>query len=120
VLDVVVLGGLDDPRQHDFAVNGLLHELRKRRIVAGDYAGTTLRENLGLELPPEAGGRRSPAPATRHCAMRATRGRARRVRRTRVQRRLSRRQFLAAPSAPGQAHVRRPGARRVRHRRRFV
>ncbi|MFC4034426.1 NtaA/DmoA family FMN-dependent monooxygenase [Streptomyces polygonati] len=55
VLDVITLGGLADPREHDFAVNGLLHELRKRRIVAEDYAGTTLRENLGLELPPDAG-----------------------------------------------------------------
>lgn len=55
VLDVLMLGGLADPRQHDFAVNGLLHELRKRRIVGRDYAGTTLRQNLGLELPPDAG-----------------------------------------------------------------
>ncbi|KAA0941135.1 MULTISPECIES: NtaA/DmoA family FMN-dependent monooxygenase [Streptomyces] len=51
VLDVITLSGLADPRQHDFAVNGLLHELRKRKIVASDYTGTTLRENLGLELP---------------------------------------------------------------------
>lgn len=52
VLDVVTLGGLADPREHDFVVNGLLHELRKRKIVAPDYTGTTLRENLGLpDLP---------------------------------------------------------------------
>ncbi|WP_405962448.1 NtaA/DmoA family FMN-dependent monooxygenase [Streptomyces sp. NBC_00723] len=51
VLDVISLSGLADPRQHDFVVNGLLHELRKRKIVAPDYTGTTLRENLGLELP---------------------------------------------------------------------
>lgn len=51
VLDVISLGGLADPRQHDFVVNGLLHELRKRRIVKPDYTGATLRENLGLELP---------------------------------------------------------------------
>lgn len=51
VLDVITLSGLADPLQHDFAVNGLLHELRKRKIVAADYTGTTLRENLGLELP---------------------------------------------------------------------
>ncbi|MFD0021176.1 NtaA/DmoA family FMN-dependent monooxygenase [Streptomyces sp. NPDC058382] len=55
VLDVITLGGLADPRQHDFVVNGLLHELRGRKIVADDYTGTTLRENLGLELPPRAG-----------------------------------------------------------------
>ncbi|MDQ1033812.1 FMN-dependent oxidoreductase (nitrilotriacetate monooxygenase family) [Streptomyces sp. V3I8] len=54
VLDVITLSGLADPRQHDFAVNGLLHELRKRKIVANDYTGTTLRENLGLELPARA------------------------------------------------------------------
>ncbi|OQR66000.1 monooxygenase [Streptomyces maremycinicus] len=51
VLDVISLSGLADPRRHDFVVNGLLHELRKRKIVADDYTGTTLRENLGLELP---------------------------------------------------------------------
>jgi FMN-dependent oxidoreductase (nitrilotriacetate monooxygenase family) len=50
VLDMITLAGLDDPRQHDFAVNGLLHELRKRGIVTSDYRGSTLRENLGLEL----------------------------------------------------------------------
>ena len=51
VLDVISLGGLADPRQHDFVVNGLLHELRRRGIVTSDYSGSTLRENLGLELP---------------------------------------------------------------------
>lgn len=55
VLDAVLLSGLADPRRQDFTVNGLLPELRKRGIVAEDYAGTTLRENLGLELPPLAG-----------------------------------------------------------------
>ncbi|MFF5229756.1 NtaA/DmoA family FMN-dependent monooxygenase [Dactylosporangium sp. NPDC000521] len=48
VLDVMSVGGLSDPRQHDFVVNGLLHELRRRRIVKDDYLGPTLRENLGL------------------------------------------------------------------------
>lgn len=51
VLDVISLQGVGDPRLHDFVVNGLLHELRRRGIVADDYAGTTLRENLGLDLP---------------------------------------------------------------------
>ncbi|WP_329366587.1 NtaA/DmoA family FMN-dependent monooxygenase [Streptomyces sp. NBC_00669] len=55
VLDVISLSGLADPRQHDFVVNGLLNELRKRKVVADDYTGSTLRENLGLELPPRAG-----------------------------------------------------------------
>jgi FMN-dependent oxidoreductase (nitrilotriacetate monooxygenase family) len=55
VLDVLTLGGLADPRQHDFVVNGLLHELRKRKIVAADYSGSTFRENLGLELPARSG-----------------------------------------------------------------
>lgn len=50
VLDVISLGGLADPVQHDFAVNGLLAELRKRGIVAPDYTGPTLRDNLGLPL----------------------------------------------------------------------
>ncbi|MFD4575378.1 NtaA/DmoA family FMN-dependent monooxygenase [Streptomyces sp. NPDC058417] len=51
VVDVINLPGLADPAQHDFVVNGLLHELRRRRVVAEDYAGTTLRENLGLPAP---------------------------------------------------------------------
>lgn len=48
VLDVITLGGLSNARQHDFAVNGPLHELRNRKIVKPDYTGPTLRENLGL------------------------------------------------------------------------
>ncbi|MEU7324548.1 NtaA/DmoA family FMN-dependent monooxygenase [Streptomyces griseoviridis] len=55
VLDVITLGDLADPVQHDFAVNGLLHELRRRKIVAPDYTGATLRENLGLERPARVG-----------------------------------------------------------------
>jgi FMN-dependent oxidoreductase (nitrilotriacetate monooxygenase family) len=52
VLDVISLNGLDDPRQHDHIVNGLLHELRRRGIVApAGFEHRTLRENLGLELP---------------------------------------------------------------------
>ena len=51
VLDVLSLGGLADDREHDFVVNGLLPELRKRGIVKDDYRGATLRENLGLKLP---------------------------------------------------------------------
>lgn len=54
VLDVIGLQGLADPVEHDFVVNGLLHELRRRRIVAEDYSGATLRENLGLRLPGRA------------------------------------------------------------------
>ncbi|MEU6560970.1 NtaA/DmoA family FMN-dependent monooxygenase [Nocardia nova] len=50
VLDVIGLGGLDDPRNRDFLLNGLLPELRRRRIVATEHAGRTFRENL--ELPP--------------------------------------------------------------------
>jgi FMN-dependent oxidoreductase (nitrilotriacetate monooxygenase family) len=48
VLDVLTLGGLGDPIQYDFVVNGLVHELRKRGIVRDGYRGTTLRDNLGL------------------------------------------------------------------------
>jgi FMN-dependent oxidoreductase (nitrilotriacetate monooxygenase family) len=50
VLDVVSLGGLADDRQHEFVVDGLLHELRRRGVVGEGYRGTTLRENLGLPL----------------------------------------------------------------------
>lgn len=50
VLDVVSLGSLSDDRQHEFIVDGLLHELRRRGIVNEGYQGTTLRENLGLPL----------------------------------------------------------------------
>src|ERR1700727_763940 len=48
VLDVVTLGGIADDRQHEFVVDGLLCELRKRGIVSDGYRGTTLRDNLGL------------------------------------------------------------------------
>jgi alkanesulfonate monooxygenase SsuD/methylene tetrahydromethanopterin reductase-like flavin-dependent oxidoreductase (luciferase family) len=64
VLDVLSLGGLADLRQHDFIVNGLLHELRNRKIVAADYTGNTLRENLGLELPARTATRQL-SPASR-------------------------------------------------------
>jgi alkanesulfonate monooxygenase SsuD/methylene tetrahydromethanopterin reductase-like flavin-dependent oxidoreductase (luciferase family) len=50
VLDVISLGGIADDRQHEFAVDGLLAELRKRGIVNDGYRGATLRENLGLPL----------------------------------------------------------------------
>ncbi len=50
VLDVIGLGGLDDPRNRDFLLEGLLPELRRRGIVGSDYVGETLRDNL--ELPP--------------------------------------------------------------------
>jgi FMN-dependent oxidoreductase (nitrilotriacetate monooxygenase family) len=50
VLDVISLGGIADDRQHEFAVDGLLAELRRRGIVNDGYRGVTLRENLGLPL----------------------------------------------------------------------
>ncbi len=50
VLDLIGLGGLDDPRTRDFLLNGLLPELRTRGIVGRDYLGATFRDNL--ELPP--------------------------------------------------------------------
>jgi hypothetical protein len=51
VLDVISLNGLADDTQHDFVVNGLLPELRRRKIVRNDYRGTTLRENFELPDP---------------------------------------------------------------------
>lgn len=48
VLDVISIGGLADPRTRDFALNGLLPELRRRGIVGNDYVGSTFRENLEL------------------------------------------------------------------------
>ncbi|MGV9673768.1 NtaA/DmoA family FMN-dependent monooxygenase [Nocardia sp. NPDC003482] len=50
VLDLIGLGGLDDPRTRDFLLNGLLPELRRRGIVAPEPATGTFREIL--ELPP--------------------------------------------------------------------
>jgi hypothetical protein len=50
VLDVITLGGIADDRQHEFVVDGLLAELRRRGIVSDGYQGGTLRENLGLPL----------------------------------------------------------------------
>lgn len=55
VLDVLSLNGIADDRQHDFIVGGLLPILRARGIVKPDYAGTTLRENLGLPAPARTG-----------------------------------------------------------------
>ena len=49
VLDVISLHDLADDTEHDFAVNGLLHELRRRGVVKPGYRGPTLRDNL--ELP---------------------------------------------------------------------
>ncbi|MEV8517717.1 NtaA/DmoA family FMN-dependent monooxygenase [Dactylosporangium sp. NPDC051484] len=63
VLDVLSVGGLDDPRQHDFVVNGLLHDLRKRGIVKDDYLGATLRDNLGLASPAGQEGTARPTPS---------------------------------------------------------
>lgn len=48
VLDIISVGDLGDDEQHDYVVAGLLPELRRRGLVADDYRGTTLRENLGL------------------------------------------------------------------------
>ncbi|GAA1654577.1 NtaA/DmoA family FMN-dependent monooxygenase [Actinoplanes couchii] len=48
VLDVISLNNLADDREHDFAVNGLLPELRRRGLLHEPYPGRTLRENLGL------------------------------------------------------------------------
>lgn len=61
VLDMVSLGGLDDPRTRDFVTNGLLPELRRRDIVGSDYRGATFRDNL--ELPP------LPAPTAERVAV---------------------------------------------------
>jgi FMN-dependent oxidoreductase (nitrilotriacetate monooxygenase family) len=50
VLDVVSLHGLGQPSQEDLLLNGLIPELRKRRLIDDDYAGDDFRSNL--ELPP--------------------------------------------------------------------
>ncbi|XVV10781.1 LLM class flavin-dependent oxidoreductase [Actinoplanes sp. CA-131856] len=50
VLDVLSINGIADDRTHDFVVNGLLVELRRRGIVKEDYRGSTLRDNWGLTL----------------------------------------------------------------------
>lgn len=47
---MIGLGGLDDPRNRDFLLAGLLPELRRRGIVGSDHVGETFRDNL--ELPP--------------------------------------------------------------------
>lgn len=51
VLDVISLGGLTDERTHDFVVNGLLPELRRRSLLDTDYLGGTYRANLELPAP---------------------------------------------------------------------
>ncbi|MFG2442005.1 NtaA/DmoA family FMN-dependent monooxygenase [Nocardia fluminea] len=51
VLDVISLGGLTDERTRDFVVNGLLPELRRRKLLDTDYLGGTYRANLELPAP---------------------------------------------------------------------
>ncbi|MEU4647462.1 hypothetical protein AB0F79_08155 [Nocardia fluminea] len=51
VLDVISLGGLTDERTRDFVVNGLLPELRRRKLLDIDYLGGTYRANLELPAP---------------------------------------------------------------------
>lgn len=48
VLDVLTLHGLGNPEQEDLLVNGLLPELRKRRLLDEDYVEGGFRANLGL------------------------------------------------------------------------
>ncbi len=50
VLDLIGLGGLDNPRTRDFLLKGLLPELRRRGIAGDGQGGGTFRERL--ELPP--------------------------------------------------------------------
>lgn len=50
VLDVVSLHGLGQPDQQDLLLNGLLPELRKRRLLDEEYRGDDFRSSL--ELPP--------------------------------------------------------------------
>ncbi|MBN3725593.1 NtaA/DmoA family FMN-dependent monooxygenase [Burkholderia sp. Ac-20379] len=52
LVDVLSLHGLGQPDQEDLLVNGLLPELRRRRIIDDDYVGDDFRSNL--ELPPLA------------------------------------------------------------------
>jgi FMN-dependent oxidoreductase (nitrilotriacetate monooxygenase family) len=62
VLDVVSLHGLGQPGQEDLLLNGLLPELRRRRLIDDDYVGDDFRSNL--ELPPlEPRARRTVTPA---------------------------------------------------------
>ncbi|WP_342364139.1 NtaA/DmoA family FMN-dependent monooxygenase [Terrarubrum flagellatum] len=49
VLDVISLHGLGNPDQEDLLLNGLLPELRKRKLLDDDYIGDSFRSNL--ELP---------------------------------------------------------------------
>jgi alkanesulfonate monooxygenase SsuD/methylene tetrahydromethanopterin reductase-like flavin-dependent oxidoreductase (luciferase family) len=48
VLDVISLHGLGQPDQEDLLLNGLLPELRKRKLIDEDYLGEDFRANLGL------------------------------------------------------------------------
>ncbi|MFT4192768.1 MAG: NtaA/DmoA family FMN-dependent monooxygenase [Comamonas sp.] len=62
VLDVISLHGLGQPDQESLLLDGLLPELRRRRLIDEDYLGETFRENLALpplapfEAPPVARG----------------------------------------------------------------
>lgn len=51
VLDVISLHGLGNPDQEDLLLNGLLPELRKRKLLDSDYVEGGFRSNLGLLKP---------------------------------------------------------------------
>lgn len=48
VLNVMTLHGLGNPDQEDLLVNGLIPELRRRKLLDEDYVEGGLRANLGL------------------------------------------------------------------------
>ncbi|MEG3130819.1 hypothetical protein SC171_22690 [Pantoea cypripedii] len=48
VLDVISLLGLGQPDQQDLLLNGLLPELRRRRLLDTDYQGSDFRSSLEL------------------------------------------------------------------------
>jgi FMN-dependent oxidoreductase (nitrilotriacetate monooxygenase family) len=60
--DGFVLSATHVPGAYEDFVSFVVPELQRRGLFRKDYAGATLRENLGIPVPPVAAWRRGPSP----------------------------------------------------------
>ena len=63
--DGFVVSATHVPGAYEDFVRLVVPELQRRGLFRKDYAGTTLRENLGIPVPPVAARRRTPALAAK-------------------------------------------------------
>ena len=62
--DGFVVSATHVPGAYEDFVSFVVPELQRRGLFRKDFAGTTLRDNLGLPIPPAAAWRQAHAPAT--------------------------------------------------------